>query len=265
MHVADRAVTPQEIMHQGSEFTIDYEYYLAKQILPPIDRLCAPVEGTDAARIADCLGLDTSKYNIMASITESNNEIQPLESQISDEERFRDIKQLQLVCLQCKTELVYEGIIKSQSIVSPLGIKCSSCNTLMSLTTLLAQSEIWLRQCIKQYYEGWLICDDVTCQNRTRMMSVYGKRCLREGCRGQMSYEYSDKAIYNQLLYAYSIFDCDKAKKNVSKSPVEQMETVYALAENNRESFSRLCAVVELYLGKCGRRYVDMASIFRMA
>ena len=34
----------------------DYEYYLAHQILPPIERLCDPIEGTDRARLAECLG-----------------------------------------------------------------------------------------------------------------------------------------------------------------------------------------------------------------
>jgi DNA polymerase elongation subunit (family B) len=35
----------------------DYEYYLAHQILPPIERLCDPIEGTDRARLAECLGM----------------------------------------------------------------------------------------------------------------------------------------------------------------------------------------------------------------
>ena len=29
---------------------------------PVVSRLCAPIEGTDAARLADCLGLDVTKY-----------------------------------------------------------------------------------------------------------------------------------------------------------------------------------------------------------
>ena len=32
-----------------------------------VSRLCAPIEGTDAARLADCLGLDVSKYRGSAS------------------------------------------------------------------------------------------------------------------------------------------------------------------------------------------------------
>lgn len=37
-------------------FSPDYEYYLSQQILPPVDRLCDPIEGTDKARLAECLG-----------------------------------------------------------------------------------------------------------------------------------------------------------------------------------------------------------------
>ena len=30
--------------------------------MPVVSRLCAPIEGTDAAHLADCLGLDASRY-----------------------------------------------------------------------------------------------------------------------------------------------------------------------------------------------------------
>lgn len=41
---------------------IDFEYYLAHQILPPIERLCEPIEGTDRARLAECLGMQVETY-----------------------------------------------------------------------------------------------------------------------------------------------------------------------------------------------------------
>lgn len=34
----------------------DTHYYLAQQIHPVVSRLCDPIEGTDAARLAECLG-----------------------------------------------------------------------------------------------------------------------------------------------------------------------------------------------------------------
>lgn len=45
-----------------SKLKIDKVYYLANQIHPVISRLLKPIEGTDAARIAQCLGLDPTKY-----------------------------------------------------------------------------------------------------------------------------------------------------------------------------------------------------------
>jgi DNA polymerase alpha subunit A len=40
-----------------SYVSADYEYYLAHQILPPIERLCDSIEGTDRSRLAECLGM----------------------------------------------------------------------------------------------------------------------------------------------------------------------------------------------------------------
>ena len=37
------------------------------QVHPVVSRLCAPIEGTDAARLADCLGLDPAKYHAAAA------------------------------------------------------------------------------------------------------------------------------------------------------------------------------------------------------
>ena len=54
---ADRAKHPDEFKKAtAGELSIDYEHYLANQILPPIERLCEPIEGTDRARLAECLG-----------------------------------------------------------------------------------------------------------------------------------------------------------------------------------------------------------------
>jgi len=35
---------------------LDNDYYLSQQILPPVERLCEPIEGIDRARLAECLG-----------------------------------------------------------------------------------------------------------------------------------------------------------------------------------------------------------------
>ena len=37
-------------------YVTDSKYYLAHQVHPVVSRLCDPIEGTDAAHIAECLG-----------------------------------------------------------------------------------------------------------------------------------------------------------------------------------------------------------------
>lgn len=54
-------VTPPPSSSPPQQLTIDYEWYLSNQILPPISRLCEPIEGTSAAILSEKLGLDASK------------------------------------------------------------------------------------------------------------------------------------------------------------------------------------------------------------
>lgn len=51
-----------EELKTNDKLKIDKEYYLAHQIFPVVSRLLKPIEATNSARIAQCLGLDPSKY-----------------------------------------------------------------------------------------------------------------------------------------------------------------------------------------------------------
>jgi hypothetical protein len=51
------------------------------------------------------------------------------------------------------------------------------------------QLEVQIREFIGRYYEGWMVCNDSTCGNRTRMMGVYGRNCLKFECKGRVSFE----------------------------------------------------------------------------
>ncbi len=214
---AKRSYTPQDVAKADSGLTPDVEWYLYKQIFPPVERLCANISGTDTVRLADCLGLDIRKYSINNNNSGSNQaEIHPLESQIDDEVRFKDAVRLSLRCRTCKSSFGFEGIIGSLDICSPSGITCR-CGQTLSNIAVMAQLEHQIRQQTSKYYEGWLVCDDQACGNRTRQMSVYGHRCLGpkglgQGCLGKMHYEYTEKMMYNQLLYFATLFDVDKAK-----------------------------------------------------
>lgn len=114
-----------------AEASVDYEHYLALQVLPPIERLCDPIEGTDRARIAECLGkpfsspvdatrspltfnmsgLDSSRFQQQSIAAETEREFSTLDSQISDAERFRDVEPLRLKCRHCGSDGVFGGLL----------------------------------------------------------------------------------------------------------------------------------------------------------
>jgi len=83
---ADRAKHPDEVRRADAGFQIgramfvaarfhltdialDFEYYLANQVLPPIERLCEPIEGTDRPRLAECLG--RTLFSLFVALTKT--------------------------------------------------------------------------------------------------------------------------------------------------------------------------------------------------
>ena len=271
-----RSYTPQDVVKKDSGLVPDIEYYLYKQILPPIERLCAPLPGTDSVRLAECLGLDTRKYQITSSShsQQQNAEIFPLESQIPDNIRFKDAARFTLRCRHCQTASTFEGLCESAAMCKPTGLQCSNaeCNQPFTKISIVLQLESQIRAQTSAYYEAWLCCDDESCGNRTRSMSVYGHRCLgpsgkAEGCQGRMSYEYSEKQLYNQLLYFASLWDTEKAKTKAKtmKEFDSVRDRVAVMAETNGDLFGVVKGVVDAYLKKCGRQWVEMDGLFGFA
>jgi DNA polymerase alpha subunit A len=264
-HVAERAYPAGDVTRPKSELNIDYDWYLAHQILPPLERLCAPIEGTDRVRIAECLGLDPNKYKLHEAHEQQSRELTLFESTISDEERFADAEALRFRCRNCAQEATYAGLVQSSLMAGPQGLQCHRCQTLLQPASIEAQLQAQICKFIAQYYENWLVCDDSACGTRTQQCGVYGRRCLNAGCRGMMSYAYNDKMLYNQLLYFDHVFDVDKAMTAATVAALgtdEKVQQVRVHAEQLRVPFDRYRGLVNSYLRKCGRRYVDMASLF---
>ncbi|KAF2797422.1 DNA polymeras-like protein alpha catalytic subunit [Melanomma pulvis-pyrius CBS 109.77] len=283
-NAAKNAQPVDEVLKADSGFKPDIDYYLHKQILPPVERLCAPISGTDITMLAACLGLDTSKYRVSSisnGASAQDTEIHPLESQIPDSVRFNSCTPLHLRCRGCHTTFPFSGIssdsVFSTEIITNDGIKCPnpSCGIILHTLSIVAQLESTIRQSLAAYYAGYLICDDPSCNARTRQMSVYGHRCLGPrglaiGCLGKMGWEIKEKDVWNQLLYFQSLFDVDRVKKDdvgikVGQEVMERRERLKVLAEVNRGGFGACKAVVERWLERNGRQWVQMDSLFAFA
>lgn len=280
-NAAKNAYPVDEVLKPDSGLQPDVDYYLHKQILPPVERLCAPISGTNITLLAACLGLDTSKYRVstVSGGVQQDNEIHPLESQIPDSVRFQSCQPLWLRCRACATIFPFQGLSTtlptSASIrtVTHGGIQCpvAGCGTMLPNISVVAQLESAIRQLLASYYAGYLICDDPQCGNRTRSISVYGTRCLgpkglAKECLGKMHWEMREKDVWNQLLYYQSLFDVDRLTKDVPGVKVEEsLEKMKVLAEINRERFTTLKSVVDKWLERNGRQWVQMDTLFAFA
>ncbi|KAI9025578.1 hypothetical protein DFJ74DRAFT_618536 [Hyaloraphidium curvatum] len=261
--IANRAFHPDEVMKEGSGLVIDYEWYLQNQIVGPVQRLCDPIEGTDSGRIADCLGLDSTKYRASVAMQEfDTDEVKTLDSQISDEERFRDVDRWNPRCRHCNQHSEFELLRHQPGDLPQCGIFCPNpeCKQRMPLPSLQAQLNAACRSHVERYQQSWLVCDDLSCGNRTRQVSVYGKRCLVRGCKGVMKLEYSDTKLFTQLSYYASLVDVDRLAAKLEGK--DDRENQLAVAARFKEPLAELKREVMAYLSKNDRNYVNLRDLF---
>lgn len=69
-----------------------------------------------------------------------------------------------------------------------------------------------VRQCLKTYYDCWLVCDDSSCGRRTQQQSVMGAplRCTGD-CHGRIVQEYDAETLHSQMKYLEYLFDYDRS------------------------------------------------------
>ena len=134
----------------------------------------------------------------------------------------------------------------------------SGCNGTFSMTRLANAITRAVRDHLQRYYAGWMVCDEKSCQNRTRQLSLKqrGFQCLIPNCTGTMEREYSSQAIYTQLLYYASLCDVPHALDLTADE-----SRVAALTDEELDVFAGLAARMEAELGKCAYHFVDLSNL----
>jgi len=205
----------------NEKLKVDVKYYLSQQIHPVVSRLCEPIEGTDAARIAGSLGLDPSNYcHAQRGPVDAETKVGD-KLILSDEQRFCSCEKFTFVCKNesCKVEIVMDSPVKKidhkfshftlercsnpHCTVSPVQYLASVQNTLMLAT----------QKFIHRYYENWLICEDPGCTNRIRRIptDMKGGYPHCNLCKSAVMYkEYNECELYTQLSFFQYIFDLSK-------------------------------------------------------
>uniref|UniRef100_A0A8C0F8T7 DNA polymerase n=1 Tax=Bubo bubo TaxID=30461 RepID=A0A8C0F8T7_BUBBB len=224
LSASQRAYAPEQLQKQDS-LTIDTQYYLSQQIHPVVARICEPIEGIDSVLIATWLGLDPSQFRVHHHYhkDEENDALVGGPAQLTDEEKYRDCERFKFCCLRCGTENIYDNVFDgSGRFIEPSLQRCSKTeceeppfNYVVQMSNKLLLD---IRRYLGKYYNGWLICEEPTCQNRTRRLPLSFSRSgpVCQACRkAVLRPEYSDKDLYTQLCFYRYIFDVDYAMDKV--------------------------------------------------
>ncbi|XP_073255535.1 DNA polymerase alpha catalytic subunit-like isoform X1 [Porites lutea] len=256
---SQRAYHPDEFC-KSETLKIDVKYYLANQVHPVVARLCDPIDGTDAAHIAQCLGLDPSGYRGSSALHDDENDaLLGGQAQMTDEERFKDCERFIVKCKRssCGQETTLELLFKGASNALAVNDTCPGCNNQYSAGAVSNQLNVAMRRHIKEYYMGWQKCEDPSCGYSTRQVPLTRQRgapMCPQCFRAHLHAVYSDTALYTQLLYFSRLFDFDHAVKNA--------KTAVGVTQTTKSFYKAVHSVITKVLTANGYSEVNLSKLF---
>jgi DNA polymerase alpha subunit A len=251
--LAERAFHPDQVKKE--HLVVDKEWYLAQQIHPCVARLCEHLAGTDIARLAGCLGLDSAKYHAVhrGNGEPGEEEFKTLSAFLTDEEKFRNVEKVSMCCPTCEVSFEFRGLATVVDGKVQFVLDCASCGQRIPMLSLYYQLAQAIRSATNSYYMGWLECDEPACRARIRLPRVYEQRCPVDTCRGGMRPLVSGQMLYHQLLYYRSLVDMDRVK--TASGMDGKWRAVAAESEPLKE-------LVDRTLSKCAYPIIHLGEIF---
>ncbi|KAM9037624.1 DNA polymerase alpha catalytic subunit isoform 1-T1 [Sarcophilus harrisii] len=272
LSASQRAYAPEQLQKQDN-LTIDTQYYLSQQVHPVVARICEPIDGVDAALIATWLGLDPTQFRVHQHYhkDEENDALLGGPAQLSDEEKFRDCERFKFSCPKCGTENICDSVFDgSGTQMEPSLFRCRNLDCDASPITFVIQLNnkliLDIRRYIKKYYNGWLICEEPTCQARTRRLPLQFSRSgpLCQTCmKATLKQEYSDKSLYTQLCFYRHMFDMDHAlEKLITDHEKAILKKKEFLSKKYLEAYKILKSTAEKFLSWSGYSEVCLSKLF---
>ena len=273
----ERARHPEEITRSNGALKPDVEWYLTQQILPPISRLCEPIEGTSPGILAEKLGLDSTKYNhVSVDIDEDDIVDYTPASCLPDEERFKDVEKLVMTCLGCNEDAEFPGVfllvkdVESGMTFCQSGLRCPNpqcqhadnwgeADMWSCVAKILNKMNLLKKEKQRVYYDGLVRCDDPMCNLETRQLSVYEGCCLKQGCNGRMKTVFTESALQTQLKYFDSLFDMTHALKQLkrSSSSMTEKEVTKSISGADKDAFQMMHGFSSHALNQSGYNWVS--------
>ncbi|KAG6424697.1 hypothetical protein SASPL_115117 [Salvia splendens] len=279
--IAQRARHPDELKKDNGNWIVDIDYYLAQQIHPVISRLCASIQGTSPARLADCLGLDSSKFQNKSIDSSSNDPSSLLSFVLDDEERYRGCEPLVLSCPSCSGTFGCSPILTSVCTyinTKPEDVQAGSDNFWHKLccpkcpegdagkitpANIANQVKRQAERFVSIYYKGLMMCDDETCNYTTRGVNLRAQGDSERGttcpnyprCNGHLIRKYTEADLYRQLTYFCYTLDTVRC---ISKMEADKRLAVEKEVARIRPLVEMAASTVEKMRDRCAYGWLQL-------
>lgn len=157
-----RGYLAEEITAPSSTLKVDINYYLHQQILPVVSRLLEPFDGTDQAYLAQCLGLDSSKYKHRQQKTYASKDSDNHDEHDNDDEidgvDFQQCDPFVFPCVQCETLNFWNApfTFNDKTCSSPF-LRCTNANCTSQpmdhVIYLRNRLTLMMNKTIRRYYQ----------------------------------------------------------------------------------------------------------------
>ncbi|KAM0946265.1 putative DNA-directed DNA polymerase [Dioscorea sansibarensis] len=283
--IAQRARHPDELKRDGGSWLIDINYYLSQQIHPVVSRLCASIQGTSPARLADCLGLDSSKYQYNAAESAGKGPTVLL-SVLDDGERYSGCMPLRLSCPCCSSSFDCPPISsllstssnrnqsETQSANEPPNfwctMRCSRCpgdvDCRVSPAMIANQVKRQADDFTSLYYRGSMMCDDELCKHTTRSVNLRvigdaerGTVCPKyPRCNGHLIRQYTEADLYKQLSYFCYVLDSKRFLEKLELKDRTPFEKDLAVI---RPAVELASSVIHKIRDRCAYGWVSLGDL----
>ncbi|WKX92015.1 hypothetical protein Q1695_010220 [Nippostrongylus brasiliensis] len=251
------------------DLKIDLHYYLAQQVHPVVSRLCAPIEETDAVRIAEALGMDSSSYRRSAAAQASEATTAEDEWAWQGPVTYDHCESLSFICPKagCGQVLDIRKAVENEDSTLRLYLEsCDKCHVELPQYSAYICNRLStkLKDLVAKHLLSPFKCDDPVCEFNTKTHLL---KWSREGLEcpkcsgGVLKKEYSAKELFEQQIFYKKVLDLQAALEELKPEQRRALQTrpgfpsVMALC-------NELFGIVSAFVNKNAYSQVDLAFIF---
>jgi len=272
---------------RAKNLKLDMEYYLKRQIIPPICRLIDPVEGITAPMIGECFGvsISESKYSSKSSgsgglsLADIAEEEEAVIRWANEKEKYEKCEPVKLKCIHCKTTLPYLGVLHPKTRL--IGFKCPkvACKGFVSVETKQRDLNYYKNQLTRHFrrYAPKYLNRRYKCQQGFKadcpfqkpapfVKLRHGRRCP-DPCGGLTCSSFPVEKLYLAVDHLEHLFDVESAQQQLSqelkdaKQPDKSIKAMYAQANIETDTLKELkmhAQTLRRAGSECGMTYVKV-------